>query len=79
MHSRSIKDLWDLPQLKIVRTKKIDKQIFIHLMPIESKQSCPVCTSDKPIRRGFGYVRDGTFLDVIPGRRINELQAHFRK
>lgn len=65
MHSYSIKDLWDLPELLIMATKKTANQIFIDVMPVESKQACPICASENTIRRGIGYVRKVRHLEAF--------------
>lgn len=75
MHSHSIKDLWDLPQLKITATEKIDQQIFIDVMPIELKQSCLVCKSNQTIRRGISYRRTVRHLDAFGCRVYLKLPA----
>lgn len=35
MHSYSIKDMWDLPQLNMVTTEKSEGQIFIEAVPVD--------------------------------------------
>lgn len=75
MHAHSIKDLWDLPQLKIIATEKVNQQIFIDVMPIESKQSCPVCQSHQTIRRGISYRRTVRHLDAFGCRVYLKLPA----
>ncbi|WP_228548390.1 ISL3 family transposase [Sporosarcina obsidiansis] len=65
MHSHSIKNLWDLPQLNIVTTEKVEQQIFIEVLPIEHKQPCPICNSCQKIRRGIGYTRKVRHLDAF--------------
>ncbi|AVK85216.1 hypothetical protein C3943_17615 [Lysinibacillus sp. B2A1] len=57
MNCHSIKDLWDLPELKIIATTKINHHIFIDVMPIKSKQACPICAFENTTGRGIGYVR----------------------
>jgi len=65
MHSHSIKNLWDLPELKIIATNKINHQIFLDVMPIKLKQACPICASENTSRRGIGYVRKVRHLEVF--------------
>ena len=65
MHSHSIKDLWDLPELKIIATTKINHQIFIDVMPIQSKQACSICAFENTTRRGIGYVRKVRHLEAF--------------
>lgn len=87
MHSHSIKELWDLPQLNIVKTEKIENQIFIEALPNENTQSCPICTSSHTIRRGTSYTRKVRHLDafgcqvylMLPAIRLscNECTASF--
>jgi transposase len=63
MHSHSIKDLLDLPELFVHSTKKMDGQIFIDAEPVASHQPCPVCASVQTIRRGINSIRKVRHLD----------------
>lgn len=65
MHSHSIKDLLELPELIILSTEKIDGQIWIEARPVVSHQSCPICASPKTIRRGMGSMRKVRHLDAF--------------
>lgn len=65
MHSHSIKDLLDLPELFVLSTEKINGQIWIEARPIASHQSCPVCASPKTVRRGTGSMRKVRHLDAF--------------
>lgn len=65
MHSHSIKDLLDLPELIILSTEKIEGQIFIDAEPAASHQPCPVCASMQTIRRGVNSIRKVRHLDAF--------------
>lgn len=65
MHSHSIKDLWDLPQLHIVTTEKEERRIFIEAIPVDYIQPCPICHSSQIIRRGTAYIRNIRHLDAF--------------
>ena len=65
MHSHSIKDLLDLPELFVLSSVKIDGQIWIEAHPVVSRQACPICASSKTIRRGMGSMRNVRHLDAF--------------
>lgn len=65
MHSHSINDLLDLPELFVLSTEKINGQILIDARPVASHQPCPICTSTKTIRRGVGSIRKVRHLDAF--------------
>lgn len=65
MHSHSIKDLLNLPQLNIVKTERMDTEIFIDVEPSDYLQPCPICTSSHTIRRGTAYTRKVRHLDAF--------------
>lgn len=75
MHSNHIKNLWDLPQLNIVKVEKVEQQIFIEALPIEQKQPCPICRSRQTIRRGLGYTRKVRHLDAFSCQVYMKLPA----
>ncbi|WP_146552223.1 transposase family protein [Rummeliibacillus sp. SL167] len=87
MHSHSIKDLLDLPELFILSTKKTNGQILIDASPTASHQPCPICASQETIRRGIHSIRKVRHLDsfgcvvylTLPALRLScrACGAHF--
>ena len=69
MHSHSIKDLLDLPELNICSIQKEQDQILIEVTPIDATQPCPVCASTQTIRRGIAYQRKVRHLATF-GKRV---------
>jgi len=63
MYSHSIKDLWDLPQLKMIAMKKIDEQIFNDVMPIDLQ--IPFSPRNQAILLGNDFTRVQCIMDSI--------------
>lgn len=69
MHSHSIKDLLDLPELNVRTIQKEQDQVLIEVTPIDATQPCPVCASTQTIRRGTAYQRKVRHLAAF-GKRV---------
>lgn len=65
MHSHSIKDLLDLPELNVRTIQKEQDQVLIEVAPVDATQPCPVCASMKTIRRGTAYQRKVRHLAAL--------------
>lgn len=78
MHSHSIKDLLNLPELNVRTIQKEQDQVLIEVAPVDVTQPCPVCESTQTIRCDTAYQRKVRHLEAF-GKRVYLLLYAFRK
>jgi len=93
MHNQYTDLLINLPEENVQQIVEVDEQtIHIQIVPTSHKQDYPICRSDRSvIRKGsnkirkirhtdaFGKIIYETLLDILPGRKLEELRDYVKK